>query len=113
MSWYSPKYGSLNPNAPKPWGVCARCGFWVDLDAMQFQTIYGGAHLIRTNILVCPECFDEPNEQTRSYVIPPDPLPVRNARPPGDYVGPDRWLLWCGEWADRGVWRDTSAWEDE
>lgn len=32
-------------------------------------------------ILVCRDCYDKPQEQLRSIVIPPDPMPVINARP--------------------------------
>lgn len=32
-------------------------------------------------ILVCPKCYDLPNEQLRSILIPADPVPLQNPRP--------------------------------
>lgn len=33
------------------------------------------------NILVCPDCYDKPQIQLKTIILPPDPLPVRNPRP--------------------------------
>jgi hypothetical protein len=32
-------------------------------------------------LLVCSHCYDTPNQQLRTIIIPPDPLPVFNPRP--------------------------------
>jgi hypothetical protein len=32
-------------------------------------------------MLVCPSCLDRPNEQLRTITLPPDPVPIMNARP--------------------------------
>jgi hypothetical protein len=46
---------------------------------------YSGAGIYNKRILVCEKCYDTPQQQLKVIVIPPDPLPVLNARPP-DYV---------------------------
>ena len=33
------------------------------------------------NYYVCRDCYDIPQPQLRTIIIPPDPLPVLNARP--------------------------------
>ena len=46
---------------------------------------YSGAGIYNKRILVCEKCYDTPQQQLKVIVIPPDPLPIINARPP-DYV---------------------------
>lgn len=36
--------------------------------------------MINKRILVCDRCYDEPQEQLRSIVIPADPMPIINPR---------------------------------
>lgn len=39
-----------------------------------------GNQIQRTGFLVCPTCWDIPNPQLRPKVLPPDPVPILNAR---------------------------------
>lgn len=71
----------VNPRGPQAFSCCDRCGDirnWVDLT---YQYYWAGTRLRNTGFLVCPPCLDIPNENTRTIFIPPDPLPVINARP--------------------------------
>ena len=78
----------VNPSAPRAWGLCDDCGFLYDLSALRWSQIYAGPQLINTRYLVCPDCWDIPNPQLKPRILPPDPLPVMNARPP-DYRAAD------------------------
>ena len=49
---------------------------------------WAGQRLYNTGLLVCTgvNCLDRPNEQLRTIRLPPDPIPVLNARVPNfDY----------------------------
>jgi len=43
---------------------------------------YAGAGLINRRLLVCKGCEDRPQDQLRSIVLPPDPVPIKNPRVP-------------------------------
>jgi hypothetical protein len=43
---------------------------------------YAGAGLVNKRLLVCQKCMDRPQDQLRAIVIPADPVPVSNSRPP-------------------------------
>ena len=42
---------------------------------------WAGVKLQTFNMLVCRTCWDRPQEQLRTIIIPPDPIPVLNPRP--------------------------------
>lgn len=69
-----------DPRNPSAFGVCDLCGMWYNLRTLQYQYAWAGTNLINTQSLRCSRCLDVPNEQFRTIVIPPDPLPVLNAR---------------------------------
>jgi hypothetical protein len=48
---------------------------------LAFQMIWSGPVLRNSYLLVCQTCMDIPQEQSRSIVLPADPLPTRNPRP--------------------------------
>lgn len=68
--------------APQAAGQCDRCGFMFTLSKLQFQMDYAGAGLVNKRLLVCHGCMDRPQDQFRAIVIPADPIPVQNPRPP-------------------------------
>lgn len=43
--------------------------------------------------LVCDPCYDQPNPQDMPYILPPDPMPVFNARPENYTLDEASWLL--------------------
>ena len=63
----------------KAFGFCDRCGFRYPLHILKQEVI----NLNRTNLLVCPECWDPDNPQNQlgRYHFS-DPQALRNPRPP-------------------------------
>lgn len=45
------------------------------------QLQWAGNKLIDTGLLVGRDCLDRPQDQFRSIILPPDPIPILNARP--------------------------------
>ena len=84
---YASKEGRtrIDSRSPSASGQCDRCGFLYNHSHLRWQMDYSGAGLYNKRILVCEHCYDTPQQQLKVIVIPPDPLPVLNARPP-DYV---------------------------
>lgn len=84
---YASKEGrtKIDARSPTASGQCDRCGFLYNHSHLRWQLDYSGAGLYNKRILVCEHCYDTPQQQLKVIVIPPDPLPVLNARPP-DYV---------------------------
>src|SRR5579885_2882060 len=78
-----------NPTAPDAFGVCDNCGTWWNRRDLLDQVEYYGNTLKRTGYVVCPECFDVPQDQLRPIILPiPDPVPVINPRT--EYFDGDR-----------------------
>lgn len=68
---------STNPEAK---GLCDRCSFWYLLSRLSRQFEWAGSGLRDTGYLVCPNCLDQPFEQLRTLILPPDPVPKVNPR---------------------------------
>lgn len=77
------KYGraTINATAPRAVGICDRCGFLFDLNALRFQFDWAGTAMVNRHLRVCSTCYDRPQEQLRAIVLPPDPPPVNQPRP--------------------------------
>lgn len=71
---------TINPSSPEAVGVCDRCGFLYNLRVLRFQYDWQGTALINQRFRVCPTCYDNPQPQKRTIILPPDPLPVRDVR---------------------------------
>lgn len=82
-----PKYACVDPESPESFQQCDRCGFWRNRSDLTWQSEWGGMNLFSTGSLVCYErCFDTPNQQLRTIILPPDPPPIINSRVPNyDY----------------------------
>jgi hypothetical protein len=80
----------LDPKRPQAVGECDRCGFVWNLCDLAYQYEWAGAQLIKTNLLVCVDCMDLPSVAKKAIVVPPDGLPVLNARPISRSVMTDR-----------------------
>lgn len=76
-----PRLAQVDPSSPRAWGTCDRCGFVTNLNKLSWQHEWAGLQLINKRILVCTPCHDTPQRQLGSIVLPPDPMPVMNARP--------------------------------
>lgn len=72
---------SVNPSSPRAWATCDRCGFNNNLEKLSWQYQWSGPQLRNTRILVCPTCLDKPAQFLKTIILPPDPVPVANARP--------------------------------
>jgi hypothetical protein len=70
-----------NPENPRAFGVCDRCGIWYNLHKLRYQWEWQGVALINLRHRVCNGCMDKPNPQLRVRMAPPDPAPVWDPRP--------------------------------
>lgn len=86
-----PKLARTDPTAPRAWATDDRSGFVVNHCDMQFQYEWRGAQLVNTRILCHPRYIDEPQRQLGTIFIPPDPLPVFNARPENYTIDEQTW----------------------
>lgn len=78
-----PKYARVSTTDPTAFAQCDRCGFWRNRTDLVWQVAWAGTHIYNQQLLVCKDrCFDIPNEQLRTIILPPDPPPVLNARVP-------------------------------
>lgn len=66
---------------PQAFAVCQRCSIWRNHADLSWQYQWAGAGLQNIRLLVCNECLDTPQDQLRSLVLPPDPLPILYALP--------------------------------
>lgn len=48
---------------------------------MKWQMQWAGTQMVNQNMLVYPDEYDEPQPQLMAIIIPPDPMPITNARP--------------------------------
>lgn len=90
------QYFQVDAENPRAEGICDRCGFRFNLDNLQWQYAYmGSVQPQNTRLLVCgrPGCLDPLNPQDSPYILPPDPLPVFNARPEPYLLDEASWLL--------------------
>ena len=62
--------------SPSAFGVCFRCGRWWNRKNLRDQHDWRGSTLQNLYVLVCPPCYDRPQEQLRAIVLPADPVPV-------------------------------------
>lgn len=70
-----------DPTAPECPATCDRCGYrWMHSD-LKFQYDYRGNVLQNLKLLVCPRCYDDPQDQLRPIIVPPDPIPIKDPRP--------------------------------
>lgn len=77
------KYARVDAANPEAFAQCDRCGFWRNRGDLVWQIQWGGVNLYNQQLLVCKDrCYDTPNEQLRTIILPPDPPPIINARPP-------------------------------
>lgn len=90
--WH-PKNAEVDADSPRAWGVCDRCGFVWNLHKMQFQYAYqGSTQPQNTNFVVCDRCLDPLDPQSMPYILPPDPMPVYNARPEPYTLDETSWM---------------------
>lgn len=76
------KYVKISRNHPQAVGICDSSGFVFNHRDLVKQMAWKGNSLEWTGLLVGRPFLDEPNQQSRPPIMGPDPLPIRNPRPP-------------------------------
>lgn len=71
----------VDANSPRAFAICDRCGFLYNHVNLHWQYDFRGRSLANLRILVCDVCEDDPQPQLKPRIIPPDPVPIMNARP--------------------------------
>ncbi len=71
----------INARLPRALGICDRCGGMYNHQQLSWQYFWAGPRLQNARILCCESCLDVPNENIRTIVLPPDPIPIQNPRP--------------------------------
>src|SRR5260221_6795248 len=81
-------HARISRSKPQAQGICDRCGFPYTHATLMWQCDWIGARLQTKRILVCDDCRDVPQENIRTIVLPPDPMPIMNPRSE-NFVGAD------------------------
>lgn len=76
-----PRRAATDPTAPAAWGTSDRGGWIGNHKNLLWAVQWRGTQLRRTGSLVYPDEWDEPQRQLGTIIIPPDPVPIMNARP--------------------------------
>ena len=76
------KYATVNPRHPEAFGICDRSGFLFNRKDLVKQMQWAGDSLVWTGLWVGKPFLDVPNEQSRSPILGPDPVPIPFPRPP-------------------------------
>src|SRR5579863_2216247 len=76
-----PRRVFVNPAHPDAWGTCDRSGFIDNQRNLSWQYEWAGQKLVNLKVLVTPDMLDKPQRQLGTIILPPDPLPIMNARP--------------------------------
>lgn len=80
--WRPHGHAHTNPERPEAYAVCDRCGLLYNHRDLKFQFEWRGTQLMNTGLLVCTRtCYDKPFIFYRPIILPPDPVPILNARP--------------------------------
>lgn len=81
---YQPKgkHVIIDPEHPQALGICDRSGFVFLRKDMVRQMEWRGDDLAWTGFFVGVPYLDMPNEQGRPPILPSDPIPIRDPRPP-------------------------------
>ena len=71
----------VDPENPEAVAYCDRCGGPHNISDLQFEYRWAGPRLNNTQLLVCDDCLNIPSIFEKTRVLPPDPVPLRTARP--------------------------------
>lgn len=82
MGWASRAgRAKTNSGAPRAHAICDGCGFRFNHYMLRPQYEWRGTQLMNTSLLKCSRCIDVPQEQLRTIILPPDPVPIDDPRP--------------------------------
>lgn len=87
--------------SPAAFGACDYCGTLYNLVDLKFQYEWYGTNLTNTGFKACRRCLSKPQDQLRPIILPPDPIPVDQPRPPyyAQVIGLEgftQYVLWPG-----------------
>lgn len=80
-NWNPTGRARVSARSPRAIGVCDRCGTWYNHNQLRQQVIVAGTGFQTIPLLVCYRCYDIPNLNLLTILIPPDPIPIYNPRP--------------------------------
>lgn len=75
-----PRRARTNPNSPRAWGTSDRNGMINNHNKLVWQWDWAGQTMVNKRILVSQDELDQPQRQLGTIVLPPDPVPILNAR---------------------------------
>lgn len=81
---YKGKYVDINPDNPDALGICQRSGFIFNHKDLVKQMVWSGNTKVWTGLMVGKPFEDVLNQQNRPPTVKPDPVPIKDARPPMD-----------------------------
>ncbi len=76
-----PRRARTNPSSPRAWGTSDRNGMLNNHENLHWQWEWAGQKLVNKMILVSADELDKPQRQLGTFILPPDPTPIMNARP--------------------------------
>jgi hypothetical protein len=76
-----PRRARTDPTRPEAWATDDRTGFVGQQKNLRWQYEWNGTQLINKRVLVFSDAYDTPNRQLGTIILPPDPVPIVNARP--------------------------------
>lgn len=87
---------TISARNPRATAICQRCGFMYNLDQLRWQWDWQqGPRLRNLNIQVCDDCYDIPQENGRTVILPPDPI-AKEFPLPEDYASADNPVSYLG-----------------
>ncbi len=79
--WHPSGRARVSAQNPSALAICDACSFTYNLKDLRPRQQWAGMKLQTFNQLVCPRCWDIPQIQLKTVILPPDPMPVYNPRP--------------------------------
>jgi len=70
----------VDPDSPRAFAVCNRCGFLFNAYKLSWQFQWIGNKLQNKRVQVCEECADKTSVFLRQIILPPDPPATRQPR---------------------------------
>lgn len=81
MSWRPHGRARVNARSPRAAAICDRTGFLLNHEDLVWQYEWSGTRLQNLRLLVGKRYLDVPQRQLGAKSLPPDPIPIWNARP--------------------------------
>lgn len=81
IAWRPHGHARVDPENPRAFAVCDRCGRLFNAIDLVFQHDFRGPHLQNLWIKVCKQDLDAHAQFLRPVILPADPVPIMNPRP--------------------------------